>query len=258
MEGKHKLKKILLENIGIEHSGKNYILDKGHPLDIFKSYVESFNPYIGMIKLGWTTWSLFKDAELKAKLKMANDYGIPVCLGGTLFEICHAKKHYITFLDYVVANNLTHVELAAGFAVSFKDLPHAINEARKRGLTVLVEIGLKDQILDDQINTTERMRQIEDALGAGANFIILEAREAGEGYSVFKKDQTANEELLEAILSLKSLNTFIFEAPTRATQIALVKKCGPDVSMGNIPFDEIPRVETIRRHLHADTFGMKE
>lgn len=257
MKEEHMLKKILLKKIGVQHSGKNYILDKGCPVDIFKSYVKSFYPYIEAIKLGWTTWSLFKDAELKAKLKIANNYGIPVCLGGTLFEICYTKKYYTTFLNYVVANNLTHVELADGFAVSFKDLPNAINVAKKRGLTVLVEIGLKDQTLDDQINITERMCQIETVIEAGADFIILEAREAGEGYSVFKKNKSANEELLEAILSLKSLDRFIFEAPTRATQIALVKMCGPDVNMGNIPFDEIPRVETIRRRLHADTFVIK-
>ena len=258
MQEQHILKKILLKEIGIQHSGKNYILDKGYPVDIFKSYVKSFYPYIEVIKFGWTTWSLFKDAELKTKLKIANNYGIPVCLGGTLFEICYTRKRYTTFLDYIVANNLTHVELAAGFAVLFKNLPNAISVAKKRGLTVLVEIGLKNQVLDDQINTTERMHQIETAIEAGADFIILEAREAGEGYSVFKKDKSANEELLEAILSLKSLDRFIFEAPTRATQIALVKRCGPDVNMGNIPFDEIPRVETIRRQLHADTFEMKK
>ena len=211
-----------------------------------------------MIKLGWTSWSLISNKELQKKVNLARKYNIPICLGGSLFEISYERKVYNDLLKFIVNNGFKHIEIGSGFAVDVKEVPHAVDLAKKQGLSVIVEIGFKDQKRDDSLTIKDRMYNIRSAIESGADQVILEAREQGEGYSVFKEDKSKNRKLLSSILDYLPLKKVIFEAPNRKTQVFLIKEVGPDVNLGNIPFDEIPRVETFRRRLHADTFILDE
>jgi phosphosulfolactate synthase len=47
----------------------------------------------------------------------------------------------------------------------------------------------------------------------------------------------------------------VFEAPTKVSQFALLAHFGPDVRLGNVPLDELLRVEIYRRGLHSDAFA---
>jgi phosphosulfolactate synthase len=245
----------LINNVGNHHEGGNFILDKGLPPSIFRAYMDSLHQYVQVVKLGWTTWSLFQDKDLRDKLLTAQKYETPVCLGGTLFEISYRQGMYVDLLKFLKDMDITTIEVASGFAVDVAELPEAIEMAKREGLKVMVEIGYKDQAKDDALTISERVTHIKSAKDSGADYVILEAREIGTGYSVFKADTSSNEALLHAMLEVIPLDKIVFEAPSRANQINLVSTLGPNVNMGNIPFEEIPRVETIRRGLHADTYG---
>ncbi len=246
-----------LHTVGSTHSGINSVLDKGMPLDIYKSYLLSFGSYIQLIKLGWTTWALFSDLELQKKINLAKKMRIPVCLGGTLFEIAYTNGLWDEFIDFIVSNELDSLELASGFCVNFDAIPDLIKCAKNHKLSVIVEIGFKDEKKDAALSVKERMYQIRTAFMTGADYVVLEAREQGYGYSVYKSEESKNEDLISAIQSEFPLENIIFEAPLRSNQIYLVNRLGSDVNMGNIMFDEIPRVETIRRRLHASTYKVK-
>lgn len=110
----------LLSFIGDKHSGKNFILDKGVPFNIYKEYVNSFHNYINLIKLGWTSWSLLDDEEFVNKIKCATAFNIPICLGGTLFEIAYVSGVYEHLLDFITQNSISCIEIASGFAVNIK------------------------------------------------------------------------------------------------------------------------------------------
>lgn len=253
-----RFKKDLVTKIGHPHTGGNYILDKGLPSGLFSDYLNSLSDYVRMIKLGWTSWSLISNTELQKKVNTAKKYNIPVCLGGSLFEISYERGFYTELLAFIVDNGFKYIEIGSGFAVDAKDIPKAVKQAKKQGLNVVVEIGFKDQKRDDSLSIKDRMANIHSAVESGADHIILEAREQGEGYSVFKEDKSKNRKLLDSILHYLPLKQVIFEAPNRKSQVFLIKEVGPNVNLGNIPFDEIPRVETFRRRLHADTFILGE
>ncbi len=244
----------LLLSIGYDHTGKNFVLDKGMPHFIYEAYIESLHDYIQVVKLGWTTWSLFQDAELRKKLLVAERHNIPVCLGGTLFEISYRQGNYPDLLKFLSDMNIRTIEIASGFSVEVAELPDAIALAKKEGLSVMVEVGYKDQERDQALSIDDRVAHVRSAKNSGADFVILEAREVGKGYSVFNKDEAANTALLQSILQVMPLEQIVFEAPTRDNQIDLVNTLGPNINMGNLPFEEVPRVETIRRGLHADTY----
>lgn len=254
MSERGSFQKRLIEEVGYEHSGGNFILDKGAPVGLYKDYFESLSNYMRLVKLGWTTWSLFRDKELSQKIEIAERHKVPLCLGGTLFEISYVKGMYEDLLEFIKDRGIHSIEIASGFAVDVEELPSAINVAKRQGLLVMVEVGYKNQQRDDALSIDQRVMHIRNAKDAGADFVVLEAREIGTGYSVFKPNSD-NQALLDEILAAIPLEQVVFEAPTRDTQIKLVNTLGPNVNMGNIPFDEIPRVETIRRGLHADTFA---
>ncbi len=247
-------KEKLISEIGFNHKGGNFILDKGLPYDIYVSYIKSFSKYMKMVKFGWTAWSIFSNEEIQAKIDISNKYSVPVCFGGSLFEIAYDKNIYEELLQFITGHSLQSIELGSGFAVDYEILPDALRKAKKAGLTVMIEIGYKNQELDAGLSIQDRIAHIKSAVDAGADYIILEAREVGEGYSVFKKDEKENKKLLDAILHVVPAEKIVFEAPNRHTQVDMIKRIGADVNLGNIPFDEIPRVESFRRKLHADTY----
>lgn len=251
---KFDFKENFIQSVGKPHSGKNFILDKGAPLFIYREYLRSLHSHIHLIKLGWTTWSLIDNAEFSAKIDLAKNYNIPVCLGGTLFEIAYDQGLYDDLLDFIVANGISCIEIASGFAVNINQLPIAIEKASKRDLTIMAEVGYKDEDKDNSLTNEDRISHVKQALACGACYVILEAREKGIGYSVFKKDQQRNSSLIEMIASEIGFEKIVFEAPDRNSQIFLINTINSNVNIGNVPFDEIPRLETIRRKIHADTY----
>ncbi len=251
---KFDYKENFFQSVGKPHSGKNFILDKGVPFFIYREYLRSLHSYIHLIKLGWTTWSLIDNTEFSAKIDLAKSYNIPICLGGTLFEIAYDQGSYDNLLDFIVANGISCIEIASGFAVSISQLPIAIEKASNRSLIIMVEVGYKDEDKDNSLTNKERISHIKQALACGAHYVILEAREKGIGYSVFKKDQQRNSNLIGMIASEVGFDKIVFEAPDRNSQIFLVNMINSNVNIGNVSFDEISRLETIRRRIHADTY----
>jgi phosphosulfolactate synthase len=47
----------------------------------------------------------------------------------------------------------------------------------------------------------------------------------------------------------------VFEAPTKASQFALLEHFGPEVRLANVRLEELLRVEIYRRGLHSDAFA---
>jgi phosphosulfolactate synthase len=247
----------LLNGIGVASNAANCVLDKGAPLAVFSAYLESLSSHIRLVKLGWTSSLLFSDDETRQKIKLAQRKGVDVCLGGTLSEIACDSGLFAGLLEYVKELGMSLLEIGSGFAVDPAEVPRLTREAKMAGLTVMVEIGYKDPERDEQMSIEDRLGYIDAALLAGADYIVLEAREVGAGYSVFRENGAQNAQLLTAVLARVPRDNLIFEAPTRSTQLEILRRVGFDALLGNIPFDEIPRVETFRRRLHADTYIVK-
>src|SRR5690554_7178600 len=65
-------------------SGYTMAMDKGLSLREVEDFIEASGDFVDIVKLGWATSYVTKNFD--KKLKLYRDAGIPVYLGGTLFE----------------------------------------------------------------------------------------------------------------------------------------------------------------------------
>ena len=90
----------------------NHILDASTPFNLFKSYVESYSSFIGIIKFGWG--SSLVDPEFSLKKNLLDNLDIPCLPGGTLFEYFYLRDDVNAYIKFLRQNNFEWVELSRG------------------------------------------------------------------------------------------------------------------------------------------------
>ena len=80
-------------------SGLTHVLDKGLSLDQVRQFVEVAGDYVDIVKLGWGTAVV--TPNVKEKIALYQSFGIPVCFGGTFFEVCLRQNKLEEYLALV-------------------------------------------------------------------------------------------------------------------------------------------------------------
>ena len=118
--------------------------------------------------------------------------------------------------------------------------------------TVVSEVGSKDEnVLIAPYKWIELMQK---ELEAGAWKVIAEAREGGN-VGIFNKTGDVRSDLVDEILTKIASEDILWEAPKKPQQVWFVKLLGANVNLGNIAWDEIIPLETLRIGLRGDTFN---
>ncbi len=119
---------------------------------------------------------------------------------------------------------------------------------------MLSEVGYKDVERSLSLSPKRWIEKIAADFGAGASYVILEARESGTS-GICRENGEVRFGLIEEILdSGLDPKRVIFEAPNKKMQVYFVKRVGSNVNLGNVAFLDVIGVETLRRGLRADTF----
>ena len=84
--------------------------------------------------------------------------------------------------------------------------------------------------------------------------VIIEGRESGKNIGIYDEKGNIKDDDLLAIKENTPKNKIMWEAPNKNQQVELILKLGNDVNLGNISFDEIISVTTLRKGLRGDTF----
>jgi phosphosulfolactate synthase len=90
-------------------------------------------------------------------------------------------------------------------------------------------------------------------LEAGSWKVIAEAREAGN-VGIFNKGGDVRSDLIDEILTKIPNDKILWEAPKKPQQVWFIKLLGPNVNLGNISWQEVIPLETLRIGLRGDTF----
>ncbi len=92
-------------------------------------------------------------------------------------------------------------------------------------------------------------------LALGALRLVVEGRESAEDVGLFDERGQLQTAFAERFVDAFGFRHVVFEAPTKASQFALLEHFGPEVRLANVRLEELLRVEIYRRGLHSDAFA---
>ena len=226
------------------------VMDKGLSLREVEDMLETSEPYIDIVKLGWAT--SFVTPKLKEKLALYKSAGIPCYLGGTLFEAFVVRDQFEDYQKVLDKFSLEYAEVSDGSIEMDHDKKCEYISILSKQVTVLSEVGSKDAA--KIIPPYKWIEQMQTELDAGAWKVIGEARESGN-VGLFRDSGEVRQGLVEEILTQIPTEKILWEAPQKAQQVWFIKLCGTNVNLGNIAPREVIPLETIRLGLRGDTFS---
>ncbi len=231
------------------NNGLTMVMDKGLSLREVENFLEIGSEYVDIVKLGFGT--SFFTPNLKEKIKLYLNAGVPVYLGGTLFEAYIARNQFEDYINLLDKLELTHAEVSDGSL----DMDHNvkcdyINKLSQR-FTVFSEVGSKDA--EKIIPPYEWIEQMETELAAGASKVIAEARESGT-VGIFRGSGEVRSGLVAEIIRKIPQDNVLWEAPKKEQQVWFIQLYGTNVNLGNIAPNELLPLETLRYGLRGDSF----
>jgi len=230
-------------------SGLTMVMDKGLSLRQAQDLIDTSAQFVDLLKLGFGT-SVFTP-NVKEKVKLYQDAGMKVYVGGTLFEAFLVRGEFDNYRRYVDNLGLTTVEVSDG-SMTF---PH--NEKCEyisklaKDYTVLSEVGSKEEGI--LISPAKWIKMMQTELQAGSWKVIAEARESGT-VGIYRPNGQAHVMLINKILQKVKLEDILWEAPKKPQQVYFIKQFGVNVNLGNIAENEVIPLECLRMGLRGDTF----
>jgi phosphosulfolactate synthase len=228
------------------------VIDKGLGLHAFYDLLEQSAPYMRWIKLGFGSGVLYPPHVLTRKIAFAQEAGVHVMFGGTLFEIAVMHGQSDHFFKKITDLGIRCMEISDGTVPLSREMRSAcIARARREGLEVLTEYGSKTSA--NAIDPQALAKTVREDLACGASFVILEARESGRS-GIFDEDGMCRTEDIQTIVAvLDDPTKILWEAPLPAQHVALLRILGPHVALGNVNPADVLSLESLRRGLRADT-----
>lgn len=235
--------------------GLTMVLDRCQALNATEDLLALTGDYVDHIKLSFGT-SVFVDEELlRRKIEIIRARDIDIYPGGTLMEVALLQGVYPQYVPRAKELGFTAIEISDGtLTISRQIRNDCIKRALDAGLKVITEVGKKDPTI--HLSPTEICDQIAGDLAAGADKVIVEAREAGRGVGIYDEEGALREDEMTAIVNClgDSRGDVIWESPLKKQQATLILRCGPNVNLGNIKPRDVLGLEAMRTGLRYETF----
>ena len=233
--------------------GLTMINDKGLSVMEARNLVSGAGPHVDLVKLAFGTPVL--SGGLQEKIRIFQDAGIPVYFGGLLFEAYVVRNQFDDYLGLLKEYNISYIEVSDGSI----DIPHVekcryIEQLSRYG-TVLSEVGSKDKDREHVTPPYQWIKLMQAELGAGAEYIVAEARETGT-VGLYRNSGEVREGLVQEILTKVPAEKILWEAPQKDQQLYFLTLIGANANLGNISPTEVIALEAMRVGLRGDTFDL--
>jgi phosphosulfolactate synthase len=229
--------------------GITMMMDKGLSIRQAEDFLSANEGLTDLIKLGFGT--SYVTNNLQEKIKLYQKANIKVYLGGTLFEAFIVRGMFDDYLKLLDKYGIDCAEVSDGSI----EMPHQkkceyIHKLSKK-VTVLSEVGSKEAGII--IHPAKWTSMMNAELQAGSWKVIAEARESGN-VGIYRANGSTHTLLINKILAKVKQDDIIWEAPQKAQQVWFLKLLGANVNLGNISYDDVIPLETLRLGLRGDTF----
>jgi phosphosulfolactate synthase len=237
-------------------TGYTMVMDVGKGLIETQSILEMAGAYIDHWKFGFGTSVFVEKTLLQQKLRLLAEHNILTFPGGTLLEVALLEHHCRVYMGQAKALGFQAVEISDGTLPIPRFRRRRIIEcALNAGLIPITEVGKKDpkrQPTIDQI-----AEEVLEDLEWGADSVILEGRECGQGVGVYDDAGNVEDFEVERLVELlgSKIDAVIWEAPLKSQQAFFIEKFGVNVGLGNISPDQVLAVEALRNGLRFDTLN---
>jgi phosphosulfolactate synthase len=228
--------------------GITHVIDPGLSARAAEALMDSVEPFVDLVRLGWGT--AYVSRELRRKLDIYRDHGVPTMLGGTLTELAWLQGRIDGLRTWLDELGIERVEVSSGVVPMPPDEKTELIATLARDRTVYAEVGEKDPRA--LMAPYRWVALIREALEAGAAQVVCEGRADGSA-GVFRPDGEVRTGLVDEIVHEIDIQRLIFEAPQRHQQIWFIERYGPGVNLGNIDPGDVISLETLRVGLRADT-----
>lgn len=234
--------------------GLTMVIDKGFPFTMMRDLFQLAATHIDYWKFGFASASVCPTERIMDKITLCQEYGVLAYAGGTSLEIAYVQGVWRDYMASLWEAGVKVLEVSDGTVqIPLKTRREMIRTARKTGFTVLSEVGRKSPGVFLPVG--EQAQLIHGDLNSGANFIIVEGREAGRSVGVYDDDGNVRADDVDALLeTLGPLGTrLIWEAPLTKQQIFYLNRLGNKVNLGNIQPWDVVTLESLRRGFRSDT-----
>lgn len=229
-------------------SGLTMVLDSGLSMRQIEDMITTSKQFVDYVKLGWGTSVV--TPNLREKVDSYSQAEIPVCLGGTLFELAFVQEKVKELLDWAEDFGISMIEVSDGSVeIEHQRKLDAISSIAER-FTVVSEFGSKDKryVAAPSLWVTSMIQELQ----AGAWKVIAEGRESGTA-GLYRQSQEIRTGLVDELVIDIPQEKILWEAPLKDQQAWFIKKFGPTVNLGNISPGAVIPLETLRRGLRSDT-----
>jgi phosphosulfolactate synthase len=229
-------------------TGLTMVIDSGLGLNTIDEYLENCGEFVDYVKLGWGT--AIVSAKLEEKIALYRRHGVPVCLGGTFFELAHLHGKVKEFRDMVGELGLEIVEVSDGSIEMPGEQKLAYIRDFARDFKVLSEFGSKDA--EVVVKPSAWVAGMKREFEAGAWKCIAEGRESGTA-GLYRSTSELRTGLVDELMEQIKPEHVLWEAPQKAQQAWFIKSFGSNVNLGNIAMSDVIPLETLRLGLRGDT-----
>ena len=229
--------------------------DPGYDPVTVQSHIEQSGHLMAGLKISMACWMIASESATRAKVEAATRAGVDCVSGGGPFEISADLGHLAEFMDLCASMGFKRVEAGEGFTTLRHTPEEVVGMARERGMAVQCEVGSKLGGSFDDDDVSALISTGQHWLDAGADELVVEARESAADVGLFGASGALDTRLAERLAEAFGLERVVFEAPTKPSQFALLDHFGNQVRLSNVRLEELLRVEIYRRGLHADAYA---
>lgn len=233
--------------------GLTMVNDKGLSTADARNLVSGAGPHVDLVKLAFGTPLV--SAGLAEKVRIFQDAGIPVYFGGLLFEAYVIRNQFEDYINLLKEYSISYIEVSDGsIDITHDEKCRYIEKLSKYGV-VLSEIGSKDKDREHITPPYQWIKLMQAELGAGASYIVAEARETGT-VGIYRDSGEVREGLVQEILTKVPAEKILWEAPQKDQQLYFLQLVGANANLGNINPHEVIALEAMRVGLRGDTFNL--
>lgn len=229
--------------------------DPGYDPATTESHLAQSAHLMAGIKISMACWLIADEAATRAKVAACHKHGVTALSGGGPFEIAATLGCLEEYLDLCADIGFGRIEAGEGFTTLRNTPAEVVQMAQQRGLAVQCELGSKLGGSFDDADVDALLDDGRAWLDAGAEELVIEARESAASVGLFGESGALDTRLAEKFVDAFGIETVVFEAPTKPSQFAMLDHFGAAVRLSNVRLEELLRVEIYRRGLHADAFS---